>query len=114
MLSVAAAAMLAQAGAKLTAAEARNHVGENATVCGVVASTHYAATTRGGPTFLNIDKPYPNQIFTVLIWGSNRPKFGAPEDKYRDRNICVTGKITMYRGAPEIIAYGPEQITIQK
>ncbi len=109
---IASGLMVAQADGRLTAAEARNHVGENATVCGVVASTHYAATTRGRPTFLNIDKPYPNQIFTVLIWGSDRPKFGAPEQKYRDKNICVTGKITSYRDVPEIIAYDPEQIRI--
>ncbi len=28
--------------ANLTADQAKNHIGENATVCGVVASTHYA------------------------------------------------------------------------
>jgi len=37
---------------KLTAAEAKDHIGEQATVCGKVASTRYAATTRGKPTFL--------------------------------------------------------------
>jgi hypothetical protein len=44
---------------KLTAVEAKDHIGERATVCGRVASTRYAATTRGKPTFLNLDKPYP-------------------------------------------------------
>ena len=42
------------------------------TVCGIVASAHYAASSKGQPTFVNLDKPYPNQIFTVLIWGSDR------------------------------------------
>jgi hypothetical protein len=32
---------------KLTAAEANNHIGEQNTACGNVASTRYAATTRG-------------------------------------------------------------------
>src|SRR5205809_7721655 len=71
----------------ISAAEAKDHVGENATVCGEVVSTHYAARTRGGPTFLNIDKPYPNQIFTVVIWGSARPKSGNSEEAYRDKRI---------------------------
>jgi hypothetical protein len=44
---------------KLTAAEAKDHIGERATVCGRVASTRYAVTSRGKPTFLNLDKPYP-------------------------------------------------------
>ena len=97
----------------ISAAEAKNHVGEKTTVCGEVASTHYAARSRGNPTFINLDKPYPNQIFTVLIWGSDRPKFGDPEEAYRSKHICVTGKITDYKGVPEIIAYEPSQIKLQ-
>ena len=54
---------------KLTVAEAGQHVGETATVCGVVASGRYSERTRGRPTFLNLDKPYPDQVFTILIWG---------------------------------------------
>jgi hypothetical protein len=99
---------------KLTAVEARAHIGEQATVCGKVASTRYAATTRGRPTFLNLDKAYPNQVFTVLIWGDSREKFGAPEQTYRDKQICVTGKITEYRNAPEIVANEPQNIEVQK
>ena len=99
---------------KLTAVEAKDHIGEQATVCGKVASSRYAATTRGKPTFLNLDKPYPTQIFTVLIWGENREKFGAPEEKYRDKQVCVTGKITEYRGAPEIVVSDPQSIDVQK
>jgi hypothetical protein len=99
---------------KLTAAEAKDHIGEQATVCGKVASTRYAATTRGKPTFLNLDKPYPSQVFTVLIWGENRPKFGAPEEQYRGKQICVTGTITEYRKAPEIVVSDPQSIEVQK
>jgi hypothetical protein len=66
----------------LTAADAKNHIGQKTTVCGNVVSTHYAARTKGSPTFLNLDEPYPRQIFTILIWGSDRPKFGDPEAKY--------------------------------
>ena len=47
---------------KLTASEAKEHYGETATVCGDVVSTRYASSTKGQPTFLNLDKPYPNQI----------------------------------------------------
>ena len=97
----------------ISAAEAKSHVGERATVCGEVASTRYAARTRGNPTFINLDKPYPNQIFTVLIWGTDRPKFGDPEELYRNKHICITGKISDYKNVPEIVAYEPTQIKIQ-
>jgi hypothetical protein len=52
----------------LTAAEAKNHVGETATVCGRVASAHFAEKAKGLPTFMNLDMPYPQQIFTILIY----------------------------------------------
>lgn len=99
---------------KISAAEAKDHVGERATVCGKVASTRYASKSKGQPTFLNLDQPYPQKIFTVLIWGEDRSKFGEPESKYEDRKICVTGKITSYQGEPEIAASNPDQLEIQK
>jgi hypothetical protein len=60
---------------KITAAEAKDHIGDRATVCGKVASTHYAKSSKGEPTFLNLDEPYPKEVFTILIWGSDRGKF---------------------------------------
>jgi DNA/RNA endonuclease YhcR with UshA esterase domain len=99
---------------KWTASEAKDHIGEQATVCGKVASTRYAVTSRGKPTFLNLDKPYPGQVFTILIWGENRDKFGTPEEKYRDKQVCVTGKITEYRGTPEIVVNDPQNIEVQR
>jgi DNA/RNA endonuclease YhcR with UshA esterase domain len=98
---------------KLTAAEAKEHIGDNATVCGDVVTTRYAASSNGEPTFLNLDKPYPNQIFTVVIWGNNRGKFKTPEEDYKDKKICVTGRITAYDGLPEIIVDDPKEIRIE-
>ncbi len=97
----------------ITAAEAKDHVGEKSIVCGDVVGTHYAARSRGNPTFINLDKPYPNQIFTALIWGSDRSKFGNPDEAYRDKHICVTGKISDYKGVPEIVAYDPSQVQVR-
>jgi DNA/RNA endonuclease YhcR with UshA esterase domain len=99
---------------KITAADAKNHIGEEATVCGNVASTRYASSTRGQPIFLNLEQPYPNQIFTVVILGRNRAKFGNPESEYSGKRICVTGKIEDYRGVAEIEAKVPGQIKIEK
>ncbi len=97
---------------KLTPSEAKEHFGETATVCGEVVSTRYADSTKGQPTFLNLDKPYPNQVFTIVIWGNNRNKFGTPENDYKGKRICVTGKITAYAGLPEIVADEPKQIKL--
>jgi DNA/RNA endonuclease YhcR with UshA esterase domain len=99
--------------ASISATEAKNHVGEDTTVCGTVASAHYAATSRGKPTFINLDAPYPNQIFTILIWGTDRTKFGHPEQTYSGKRVCVTGTITLYRGIPETEASEPSQIEVR-
>ncbi len=55
---------------------------------------------------------YPRQICTVLIWGSDRFRFGIPEKTYSNKRICVTGAIASYRGTPEIIANAPSQIRV--
>jgi hypothetical protein len=39
----------------LTTAQARAHDGETATVCGVIASEHVVARSRGKPTFIDLD-----------------------------------------------------------
>lgn len=97
----------------LTATEAKDHVGEQATVCGKIVSTRYAESSHGSPTFLNFDEPYPNQIFTVVIWGADRPKFGDPETAYQSKRVCVSGKINAYKGVPEVVASEAAQIKAQ-
>lgn len=87
----------------ITPLEAAAHIGDVANVCGYVASTRYLPRGRR-PTFLNMGRPYPDQDFTVVILGVDRTKFGeAPERAFRDKDICVTGRIEVYRGKPQIV-----------
>jgi hypothetical protein len=80
----------------ITAAEAKSHIGERATVCGNVVSIHYATRSKGSPTFLNLDESYPKQIVTILIWGNDRPNFGDPEaQRARLRSIGVSPKLSL-------------------
>jgi DNA/RNA endonuclease YhcR with UshA esterase domain len=93
--------------------DASKFIGQQKTVCGTVASANYATRSKGQPTFLNLDKPYPHQVFTVLIWGSDRSKFEKPPETLSGKEICVTGMIQSYRGRPEIIVKEPSQIKIR-
>jgi DNA/RNA endonuclease YhcR with UshA esterase domain len=95
----------------VTADEAKTLVGKDAKVCGTVKSARYASRSSRKPTFLNFDKPYPDQVFTVVIFEEDRAKFDKPEEKFRDKDICVTGKVQEFRGTPEIVATDPKQIT---
>lgn len=96
--------------ATLTPVQAQEHIEETATVCGVVASAIFASRTKGHPTFLNLDQSYPNHIFTVLIWGRDRLKFGQPEVVYKGKRLCVTGRITAFGGIHQIVVRDPGQI----
>ena len=99
--------------ASITAADAKKFVGKEQTVCGVVASTNYLKSSRTQPTFLNLDKAYPNTIFTVVIFGSDRSKFGEPDVALKDRTICATGKIELYRDSPQIVVKDPKQLVVR-
>jgi micrococcal nuclease len=94
--------------------DAHKYIGMQKTVCGVVASATYAMRSRGKPTFLNLDQPYPNEIFTVVIWGSDRNKFKNPPEIFlKGKRICVTGIIETYLGKPQIVVGSPDQVTVQ-
>ena len=96
------------------AQEAASSVGQRSTVCGEVVDTRYASSSRGQPTFLNFEKSFPNHVFTVVIWGDERPRFTSrPESHYLGENVCATGLIETFDGKPQIIARDPSQLKIQ-
>lgn len=108
-----AAGPAAAAEPRITAAEAAQHAGEQVKVCGLVAGAKYAERSRGKPTFLDFEKPHPAEVFKVVIWGSDRGKFQQPpETTYARQQVCVTGRIELYRGAPEIIVRSPSQLAL--
>ena len=91
--------------------QAVDHIGEYKTVKGIVASAKYLSRVKGRPTFLNLDEPYPNQIFTVVIWGDTRDQFEEdPEYFFRNKKITVSGTIIKYKGIAEIIVSDLDQI----
>ena len=98
----------------ISASEAASHVGESARVCGLVVSASYATGTRGQPTFLNLDRAYPNHVFTALIWGNKRAAFPYAPEALRGQSICVKGTIELYKGRAEIIVSKPSEIEVQK
>lgn len=94
--------------------EADEHVGERARVCGEVAATNYARQVNGQPTFLNLGRPYPDQIFDVVIWGRYRANFSRPPElRYRETRICVAGQVSEHEEVPRIEVRVPEQIRIR-
>jgi DNA/RNA endonuclease YhcR with UshA esterase domain len=95
-----------QAGAVYAAAEAAKHIGENATITDKVDGVHQSGK---GNVFLNMGGRYPNQAFTAFIPAGSAAQF--PEvQHYQGRTVAVSGKITLYRGKPEIVVTSPSQV----
>lgn len=101
----------ARAASFLQPEEAIDHVGERAKVCGLVATATFAERTRGQPTFLNLGRPYPQHVFTALVWGADRSAFSYAPESLQGAVICVQGTISEYGGRAEIIVKQPSQIT---
>ncbi len=91
------------------------HVGYSVTVCGKVAGGRFLEQMENSPTFLNLGAAYPNQLLTIVIWKEIRGQFETvPEDFYMNKDICITGKIILFRERPQIVLYKKEQLQIAK
>jgi|ERR1017187_4601308 hypothetical protein len=99
LLSIALLPVMAQT---ISAANAKNHIGEQTTVCGLVAGKHIASQSQGTPAFIDLDKPYPSQSFTVLVWERDKRTVGNLPS---GGQLCVTGRIVQYHGGAEIVLH---------
>ncbi|MEZ4906890.1 MAG: hypothetical protein R2771_04425 [Saprospiraceae bacterium] len=64
-------------------------------------------------TYINFGGHYPDHKFTVVIFASDYPHFTyTPVEYLKDKNICVTGIVSVYKDKPEIIAKKEQQIEI--
>jgi len=93
----------------ITAADAKNHIGERATVCGKVASERTATNSRGEQTLINLDVADSNQIFAVLVWGDDRATVGPLP--HTGNRTCAEGLIESDRGVPEILVRNSGQLS---
>ncbi|MBK7434565.1 MAG: hypothetical protein IPI66_12170 [Chitinophagaceae bacterium] len=93
--------------------DAAKHEGDSVKICTRIFGAKYFESSMNAPTLLNAGAKYPENPLTLVIFGDNRSAFkNKPEEYYLDKNICVTGRIVMYKGKPEIILTREEQISI--
>ncbi len=81
--------------------------------CGKVVSTKLSSK---GNIFLNLDKSFPNQIFTVTIFNQDVPNFSyQPHEWLKNKTICVKGMVTKdSNGVPGIIIENETAITLME
>ncbi len=87
--------------------------GEFVTIVGKVVSGHIAPS--GKVRFLNFGADY-KKAFTAVIFTGDLKNFekmiGEPTSYYRNKNIKISGRISLYKGKPQIVLKSPEQISI--
>ncbi len=84
--------------------------GKKHIVCGQVVSTK---KHEKGHVFINLDKKFPNQIFTVSIFESGIVNFDyKPEVYLKNKQVCFTGLITDFNDKPSMIIDNGEQVKL--
>jgi hypothetical protein len=82
-----------------------NHIGDEVTVSGKV----YGFKDLGSLVLLNVGAAYPNQPLTVVLRG----KAKELATKVDGKQITITGKISEYKGKPQIEVSDSEMIIMQ-
>lgn len=99
---------------QISAEEASKKVGDSVTVCGKIFGGRFFETSAGCPTLLNMGAAFPASPLTIMIPGDVRIKMGyAPEQQLKDKNVCVKGKVILFKGKPEIVVHNISQLEIQ-
>jgi len=94
--------------------DAAAHVGDSVKACGKVAGMRFMEGSKGQPTLINMGAAYPNQLLTIVIWEDLRKQFDkTPEELFKDKDICITGKIELYRDKPQIVIKSKDQLQLQ-
>src|SRR5882762_376913 len=91
----------------ISAAEAKDHIGTNAIVTGTIVEVYKGARTVN----LNLDKPFPKQPFSAVIFSEKTNLF--PEvGNLKGKSVEITGKITEYRDRPQIVLTSTNQLKV--
>jgi len=105
----------AKAPKKITAAEAKDHVGETVMVCGMAVDTKiplYAIGNKGKPVAVDIDQPEPSPVFYFATFPTDPHKPLEVAATYKGKRVCVTGEMQIAK-VPFILVLDPAQIKIQ-
>ena len=92
--------------------QAKMQAGNNrtVTVVGHVVSTRYS---RSGNLWLNLDKQFPNQIFSVFIRKKDLVNFsGDPRAKFDGQLVAIKGQVRDFNGTPTINLEREERIEV--
>lgn len=98
---------------KIEAAKAAFYVGKPVMACGILKETKHLSNRH----YLNLDKPYPNQTLTLLVWDNDyrwfEERFGKI-DGHIGKRFCARGTIEEYKNNLQIKVGNPQFLRLMK
>jgi DNA/RNA endonuclease YhcR with UshA esterase domain len=92
---------------RISASEAKEHIGAEAVVKGKIAEVNVGERI----TRLNFEEAYPKTPFTAVIFPRSTNQF--PEiEKLKSKTVEVSGKIAAYRERPQIVLTSSNQVRV--
>ncbi|MEO5947028.1 MAG: hypothetical protein ABIP79_09440 [Chitinophagaceae bacterium] len=105
---------IGQAQQEIKMEDLSKHIGDSVTVCTKIYGGIFLDRSKDTPTLLNAGANYPNSPLTIVIRAEARKKFKeAPEVFYKDKNVCITGKVILFKEKPEIVVYDESQMIMK-
>lgn len=102
--------------------QAKNYVGNKVQIKGPLLTLKQKPNINGKPIWLDVGEKFPNpERLQLVIWGENKGNFPFIEDDTNWEHdlsngpapdVCVLGKVTMYKGTPQIEIKHSNQIVI--
>ncbi len=95
--------------------EAAKHIGDSVKICTKIYGAKYFENGKNAPTLLNAGAKFPDAPLTLVIFGDKRNAFkNKPEVYYVDKEVCITGRIILFKDKPEIILTNEDQIVVKE
>ena len=107
LFSLSAFASIAQKEIKV--GDVKNHVGNIVKICDKIYGGKFLE--KDTLTLLNVGGNYPDAPLTIVIRPRTRKEFKTdPISYYKGQQVCITGKIELFKNKPQIVITDKNQI----
>lgn len=95
--------------------EINKHVGDSVKICTKIYGGIYLDRSKEALTLINAGGNYPNSPLTLVISPELRKEYEtAPEVMYKDKQVCIIGKVELFKEKPQIKILSKSQIILMQ